>query len=40
MFCVAIFGLVGLVKVKPDISDEDLMKVVEQTLRLDMIPLS
>ena len=40
MFCVAIFGLVGLVKVKPDISDENLMKVVEQTLRLDMIPLS
>lgn len=40
MFCVAIFGLVGLVKVKPGISDEDLMKVVEQTLRLDMIPLS
>ena len=40
MFCVAIFGLVGLVKVKPDISDDDLMKVVEQTLRLDMIPLS
>ena len=40
MFCVAIFGLVGLVKVKPDISDDDLMKVVEQTLRLDMIPLA
>lgn len=39
MFCVAIFGLVGLVKVKPTISDEDLMKVVEQTLRLDMVPL-
>lgn len=40
MFCVAIFGLVGLVKVKPAISDEDLMKVVEQTLRLDMVPLT
>ncbi len=36
MFCVTIFGLVGLVKMKPTISDEDLMKVVEQTLRLDM----
>lgn len=40
MFCVVIFGLVGLVKVKPDISDDALMKVVEQTLRLDMVPLS
>lgn len=39
MFCVAIFGLVGLVKVKPGISDEDSMKVVEQALRLD-IPAS
>lgn len=39
MFCVVIFGLVGLLKVKPDISDETLMKVVEQTLRLDMKPL-
>lgn len=36
MFCVAIFGLVGLVKVKPAITDGDLMKVVEQVLRLDM----
>ncbi len=40
MFCVAIFGLVGLVKVRPAISDEKLMKVVEQTLRLDMAPLA
>lgn len=39
MFCVVIFGMVGLLKVKPDISDEALMKVVEQTLRLDMKPL-
>ena len=39
MFCVVLFGLVGLVKAKPRISDDDLMKVVEQTLRLDMIPL-
>lgn len=36
MFCVAIFGLVGLVKINPLISDEALMKVVAQTLRLDM----
>lgn len=36
MFCVTIFGLVGLVKIKPTISDKDLMKVVEQVLRLDM----
>ncbi|MCI8468297.1 MAG: TetR/AcrR family transcriptional regulator [Eggerthellaceae bacterium] len=36
MFCVALFGLVGLVKACPDISDDDLMKVVEQTLHLDM----
>ncbi len=39
MFCLVVFGLVGLVKVNPRISDEDLMKVVEQTLRLDMTPL-
>jgi AcrR family transcriptional regulator len=39
MFCVVIFGLVGLLKVKPDISDEALMKVVEQTLHLDMTQL-
>lgn len=38
MFCVVIFGLVGLVKIDPDISDEALMKVVEQTLHLDMEP--
>ncbi|MCI8367968.1 MAG: TetR/AcrR family transcriptional regulator [Eggerthellaceae bacterium] len=36
MFCVILFGLVGLVKACPDISDDDLMKVVEQTLHLDM----
>ena len=40
MFCVVIFGLVGLVKIDPDISDEALMKVVEQTLHLDMEPLA
>ena len=36
MFCVTIFGFVGLMKINPSISDEALMKVVEQTLRLDM----
>lgn len=39
MFCVAIFGLVGLVKVNPQIEDDALMKVIEQTLRLDMAPI-
>ena len=39
MFCLVIFGIVGLVKVRPDIGDGELMKVVEQTLRLDMEPL-
>ena len=39
MFCMVIFGLVGLVKINPDISDEALMKVVEQALHLDMEPL-
>ena len=39
MFCVVIFGLVGLAKINPQVSDEALMKVVEQTLRLDMKPL-
>ena len=37
--CVMIFGLVGLLKVAPSISDEVLMKVVEQTFRLDTRPL-
>lgn len=31
MFCVVIFGLVGLMKVNPQIEDDVLMKVVEQT---------
>lgn len=39
MFCVVIFGLVGLMKVNPQIEDDVLMKVVEQTLRLDMMPI-
>lgn len=39
MFCVAIFGLVGLVKMNPRIEDDVLMKVIEQTLRLDMVPI-
>lgn len=39
MFCVTIFGMVGLMKVDPHISDDALMKVVEQTLRLDMTTL-
>lgn len=38
-FCMLIFGLVGLMKLKPGVSDETLMKLVEQTLRLDMKPL-
>lgn len=36
MFCVVIFGMVGLLKLNPSISDDELMKVVEQTLHLDM----
>lgn len=40
MFCVVIFGLVGLVKINPAITDDALMKVVEQTLHLDMEPLA
>lgn len=39
MFCVVIFGLVGLVKMSPQIEDDVLMKVIEQTLRLDMVPI-
>ena len=38
MFCVMLFGLVGLLKIDPQISDEKLMRVVEQALRLDMEP--
>lgn len=40
MFCVAIFGLVGLVKMNPRIEDDVLMKVIEQTLRLDMVTIA
>lgn len=36
MFCVLIFGLIGLMKVHPDVNDETLMRIVAQTLRLDM----
>lgn len=39
MFCVVIFGMVGLVKLNPAITDEELMKVIEQTLHLDMAPI-
>ena len=39
MFCVVIFGLAGFVKMNPQIEDDVLMKVVEQTLRLDMVPI-
>lgn len=36
MFCTVIFGLVGLLKLKPDVPNETLMKIVAQTLRLDL----
>lgn len=36
MFCVVIFGMVGLLKLNPSITDDELMKVVEQTFHLDM----
>lgn len=39
-FCMLVFGLVGLMKLNPQVSDETLMKLTEQTLRLDMKPLS
>lgn len=39
MFCVVIFGLVGLVKMGPQIEDDVLMKAIEQILRLDMVPI-
>jgi len=39
MFVANCFGLLGLVKVNPTISDDTLMKVMEQILRLDMAPL-
>lgn len=38
-FCLLIFGLVGVVRMTPEISNEKLMKMVEQVLRLDMVPL-
>ncbi len=36
MLALLIFGLVGLLKIEPDISDETLERIVAQTLRLDM----
>lgn len=39
IFCVAIFGLMGLVKMNPQIEDDVLMKVMKQTLRFDMAPI-
>lgn len=36
MLCVVIFGLVGLLKLNPEITDEELMKAIEQVLHLDM----
>lgn len=38
-FCMLVFGLVGLMKLNPRVPDETLMKLTEQTLRLDMEPL-
>ena len=36
MFVVLIFGLVGLMKVEPEVSNETLATIVAQTLHLDM----
>lgn len=36
MFCVLLFGLVGMIRLNPEISTETLMKLIEQVLRLDM----
>lgn len=36
MFCVALAGLVALVKIDPEVPDEVLMRAIEQTLHLDM----
>jgi len=40
MFCTAMFGVVGLLKMDPDIPDTTLMKVIEQTLHLDIHPIA
>ena len=39
MFCVVIFGMVGLAKLNPGYHGRGIMKVVEQTLHLDMEPI-
>ena len=31
-----LFGIVGMMKAKPDITDEELATLIAQTLRLDM----
>lgn len=38
-FCLLIFGMVGLIRMDPNIPNETLMKLVEQVLHLDMAPI-
>ncbi len=38
-FGLLLFGLVGMMKAKPDITDEELAELIVQTLRLDMTVL-
>ena len=35
-FGLVLFGIVGMMKAKPDITDEELATLIAQTLRLDM----
>ena len=35
-FGLLLFGIVGMMKAKPDITDEELATLIAQTLRLDM----
>lgn len=35
-FCLLICGIVGLMKAKPEVTDEEIGALIEQTLRLDM----
>lgn len=35
-FCLLLFGIVGLMKAKPDVTDDEIAILIAQTLRLDM----
>lgn len=35
-FALVLYGVVGLMKAKPDITDDEISRLIAQTLRVDM----